>query len=90
VVGLWGAPGGKIPRARLDSYLTTLQGWGPRPFGSVKQLCPYACLGGRWAGATFLWIFAVFWCGSPELLGWPGLAGGFPLVCAAGPLVGPL
>jgi hypothetical protein len=26
----------------------------------------------------------------PELLGWPGLAGGFPLVCTADPLVGPL
>ncbi len=35
-------------------------------------------------------FFAVFWCGSPELLGWPGLAGGFPLVCTADPLVGPL
>ncbi len=27
---------------------------------------------------------------SPELLRWPGLAGGFPLVCTADPLVGPL
>ncbi len=27
---------------------------------------------------------------SPELLGWPGLAGGFPLVCTADPLMGPL
>jgi hypothetical protein len=35
-------------------------------------------------------VFAVFWCGSPELLHWPGLAGGFPLVCTADPLVGPL
>ncbi len=35
-------------------------------------------------------VFAVFWCGSPELLRWPGLAGGFPLVCTADPLVGPL
>ncbi len=30
-----------------------------------------------WAGETFLWIIAVFWCGSHELLGCPGLAGGF-------------
>ncbi len=27
---------------------------------------------------TFFWIFAVFWCGNLELLGWPGLAGGIP------------
>ncbi len=37
-----------------------------------------------------LWISAVFWCGSPELLGWRGLAGGLPLVCTADPLMGPL
>ncbi len=47
VVGLWGAPGGKIPRARLYPNSTTLYGWGPRPFGSAIRPCASACLGGR-------------------------------------------
>jgi hypothetical protein len=37
-----------------------------------------------------LWIFAVFWCGGVELLGWPWLAGDLPLVCTADPLMAPL
>jgi hypothetical protein len=35
----------------------------------------------------FLWIFAVFCCGSLELLGWLRIAGGYPLVCTADPLM---
>ncbi len=27
---------------------------------------------------NFLWIFALFWCGSLELLGWSRLAGDIP------------
>jgi hypothetical protein len=50
-----------------------------------------ACVFGRWAGATFLWLSAVFWYGSLAPPVWPGLAGGgHPLVCTADPLMGPL
>jgi hypothetical protein len=48
------------------------------------------CVFRRWAGDTLLWIFAVFWRGSPELLGWPGLAGGGHPLITVDPLMGAL
>jgi hypothetical protein len=38
----------------------------------------HICVFGRWAGATFLWIFAVFWCGSASYLAGRGSLGAFP------------
>ena len=86
VVGLWGAPGGKIPRARLYPNSTTPKGGALAPLVVSSDLAHLRVWEVGWGNAPL--CFAVFWCGSPELLRWPGLAGGFPLVCH--PLVGPL
>ncbi len=58
-------------------------GWGLAP--SVVSAIVRICVFGRWDGDTLLWIFAVFWCGSLELLGWPWLFGAHPLACTADP-----
>jgi hypothetical protein len=61
----WGNPWWLIPPSSTVPLLGSSLPWVRPfcPFGSVSQLCASACWGGG-AGATFLWIFAVFWCES--------------------------
>jgi hypothetical protein len=82
----WSAFGGPLeakPPSSALSLLGRLLWVGPSP-------TVFICVFGRWAGETFLGIFAEFCCRNLELLGWPRPAGGHPLFCTADPLMGAL
>ncbi len=79
VVGLWGAPGGKIPQAQPYAYSTTFYGCGPRPFRSVSNCAHLSVWEVGWGHAPLdlcgvlvresraTWLAVARWGPSPDL-----------------------